>query len=85
MGARAAEYVLREHSPARYAQAVLGVLRRSGAVEPRTWLVDGLAQAMARTGLDPQQPIGDSVVRTTMALFGGVPRRPDVLRDDAAS
>jgi len=85
LGARAAEHVLREHSPEAYALAIVPILRRAGGVAPRNWLVEEIAQAMARTGFGAGHPLGSVVTKTAMELFGGSPRRPEVLRPRSGS
>lgn len=80
LGARAAEHVLREHSAEAYALAMVPILRRAGGVTPRNWLVEEVAQAMARTGFGADHPLGSLVTETAIELFGGTPRRPEALR-----
>jgi hypothetical protein len=68
--------VLREHTPEAYARSIVPILRRSGSVVPRSWLVNEIAQAMIRTGFGAEQALGSVVTQTAMELFGGTPRRP---------
>ncbi len=79
LGARAEQYVRGAHTAQAYAQALLPILAGSGSAVPRGWLVDELAHAMVRTGLGADDLVGPDVTRTITELFGGVPRRPEIL------
>lgn len=79
LGSRAAAHVTREHTPEAYARALVPILRRAGAVVPRNWLVEEIAQAMVRTGFGTEHSLGSLVTETAMELFGGTPRRPEAL------
>jgi glycosyltransferase involved in cell wall biosynthesis len=83
LGSRAAMHVAREHTPEDYARGIVPIIRRAGAVIPRTWLVKEVAEAMVRTGFGADHLLASVVTETAVELFGGTPRRPDALRPEA--
>ena len=79
LGARAAAFVTREHTPDAYARAFVPIVRGVGGVVPRRWLVEEIAEAMVRTGFAADHPLGSVATEMAVELFGGTPRRPEAL------
>jgi glycosyltransferase involved in cell wall biosynthesis len=74
LGIQARAYAEAKHTPARYADGVVEVIRESGAMSRRRALAVQVSGAVTRAGFGADDEITDRLAEVTSELFAGRPR-----------